>query len=746
MQDADILQEFLIESAENLARLDHEMVELERSPQDRELLASIFRTIHTIKGTCGFFGYQRLEAIAHIAENILNELRNGARDLDTPLATLLLAGVDAIKKILASIEADQTEGEVFEQGLLSDLEQAWKCPPAAPPAVPAAPAPAVQAVEAPPPTVEAMPMPAPHPAEAPAPAPAREQENHTTLRVDVGLLDRLMNLVGELVLTRNQVLQFNAAQEDTVLNGIAHRLNLITAELQERVMKTRMQPVSRIFNQFPRVVRDLATSLNKQITLEIEGAETELDRTLVEAIKDPLTHIVRNSCDHGIESPEERLRQGKPAGGRLCLRAFHEGGQVNIEIADDGAGIDPGRIRAKVVERGIMTAEQVARLSDREAVNLVFLPGFSTAQAVTKVSGRGVGMDVVRTHIEGIGGTVDLLSRPGQGTTLLIRIPLTLAIVPGLLVNAGGERFVIPQLSLHELIRLEGDAARTAIEYVHTTPVFRRRNALLPVADLCQVLKLPERRNPDELNIVVVQVDGRRFGLIVDAINDSEEIVVKPLWQQLKSLNCYAGATIMGDGGIALILDVAGIGLRAGVIVPSGQAAVPNEPAESAGHPVDARRSLLLLRAGSLKRLAMPLAKVARLENIPVAQVEFAAGRSVVQYRGYVLPLVSVAEMLDGAPSSPTEVLQAVVYRNGVTDIGLVVDEIVDIVEETVTSPLASDRPGLLGSAVVGGIVTDFLDLEAVAQWASPAATESLARLEAAIFAEERLLASEVAR
>ena len=300
-----------------------------------------------------------------------------------------------------------------------------------------------------------------------------------------------MNLVGELVLTRNQVLQFNAAHDDTVLNGITHRLNLITAELQERVMKTRMQPISRIFNQFPRVVRDLATSLNKQITLEMVGAETELDRTLVDAIKDPLTHIVRNSCDHGIESPEERIRQGKPAGGRLLLRAFHEGGQVNIEIADDGAGIDPQRIRAKTVERGIMTEEQAARLSDREAVNLVFLPGFSTAQAVTKVSGRGVGMDVVRTHIEGIGGTVDLLSRPGGGTTVLIRIPLTLAIVPGLLVNAGGERFVIPQLNLHELIRLEGDAARTAIEYVHATPVLRRRNALLPLADLCHVLRAP---------------------------------------------------------------------------------------------------------------------------------------------------------------------------------------------------------------------------------------------------------------
>jgi two-component system chemotaxis sensor kinase CheA len=727
MQDADILQEFLIESAENLTRLDHEMVELERRPLDRDLLASIFRTIHTIKGTCGFFGYQRLEAIAHIAENILNELRNGTRNLDTPLASLLLAAIDAIKRILACIEANQTEGEVFEQGLLSDLEQAWKHPAAAEPVPePAAPAPAVAA--------EAL------------PAPVREQESHATLRVDVGLLDRLMNLVGELVLTRNQVLQYIAAQDDTVLNGIAHRLNLITAELQERVMKTRMQPVSRIFNQFPRVVRDLAISLNKQITLEIEGAETELDRTLVEAIKDPLTHIVRNSCDHGIEPPEERQRQGKLAGGRLCLRAFHEGGQVNIEIADDGAGIDPQRIRAKVVERGMRSAEQAARLSDREAVNLVFLPGFSTAQAVTKVSGRGVGMDVVRTHIEGIGGTVDLLSRPGQGTTVMIRIPLTLAIVPGLLVNAGGERFVIPQLSLHELIRLEGDAACAAIEYVHATPVFRRRNALLPLADLCHVLQLPEKRNSDELNIVVVQVDGRRFGLIVDAINDSEEIVVKPLWQQLKHLNCYAGAAIMGDGGIALILDISGIGLRSGAIAPSGPMAMATEPGGPAGTTRDSRRSLLLLRAGGFRRLAVPLGTVARLENIPAAQVEFAAGRSVVQYRGGVLPLVSVAQTLEGTPPPATDVLQTVVYRNGVTDIGLVVDEIVDIVEETVCSPFPTDRPGLLGSAVVGGLVADFLDLDWLVQYAVPAGTGSLARLEAALCTEERLLAGEAAR
>ena len=364
------------------------------------------------------------------------------------------------------------------------------------------------------------------------------------------------------------------------------------------------------------------------------------------------------------------------------MRAFHEGGQVNIEIADDGAGIDPQRIRAKVIERGILSAEQVARLSDREAVNLVFLPGFSTAQAVTKVSGRGVGMDVVRTHIEGIGGTVELQSRPGQGTTLLIRIPLTLAIVPGLLVNAGGERFVIPQLSLHELIRLEGDAARNAIEFVHATPVFRRRNVLLPVADLCQILNLPEQRNPEELNIVVVQVDGRRFGLIVDAINDTEEIVVKPLWHELKSLNCYAGATIMGDGGIALILDVAGIGVRSGVIVlPVRRRPRPRANQPGARSTPASRCCCCAPEASSVwpcRSERWRGWRPSRQRKWNLQPDGASCSTEIVYFRW---SRWSRCWMARRPPDS--EVLQAVVYRNGATDIGLVVDEIVDIVEDS---------------------------------------------------------------
>ena len=380
------------------------------------------------------------------------------------------------------------------------------------------------------------------------------------IRVGVGLLDKLMDLVGELVLTRNQILQFNTEREDAALNATSQRLNLITSELQEGVMKTRMQPIGMVWNKLPRVVRDMAVSLGKQIRLEMDGADTELDRTIIEAIKDPLVHLVRNSCDHGIEPPEIRVQAGKPAQGRLSLRAYHEGGQVNIEIGDDGAGIDVARVKQKAIEKGLLRSEQVEKLSDREVLNLIFLPGFSTAQIVTNVSGRGVGMDVVKSNIEKIGGVVDVFSRPGEGTTVKLKIPLTLAIIPGLVITSGGERFVIPQVSLLELVRLEGDSSEKRIEHVHGTPVYRRRGSLLPVAYLNEVLGLKSAERAEAVSMVVLQAEDRQFGLVVDGINDTQEIVVKPLGKQLKGITVYAGATIMGDGRVALILDVLGIG------------------------------------------------------------------------------------------------------------------------------------------------------------------------------------------
>ena len=644
-EDQETIREFLVESHENLSRLDQDLVELEKHPHDADLLSSIFRTIHTIKGACGFLAFSVLEAITHQAETLLSQLRDSQRELTPALVSLILETVDATRKVLASIETSGKEGPHLFEDLTERLRAAAQLttsqenePASDASDVGVAP---VSLIE--PPAGKSSP-------DAHEDGQSEKEEERgkkkegekeedvarpsaavdANIRVGVGLLDKLMDLVGELVLTRNQILQFNVEREDPALNATSQRLNLITTELQEGVMKTRMQPIGVVWNKLPRVVRDMAMTLGKQIQLQMDGAETELDRTIIEAIKDPLMHLIRNSCDHGIESPEARMQAGKPPQGVLTLRAYHEGGQVNIEIADDGAGIDVARVKQKALENGLVRPEQAEKLSDREALSLIFQPGFSTAKTVTNFSGRGVGMDVVKSHIEKIGGVVDVFSRLGEGATVKIRIPLTLAIIPGLVITSGGERFVIPQVSLLELIRLEGDSSGKHIEYVHGTPVYRRRGSLLPIAYLNQVLGLKAADHAEAVSMVVLQAEDRQFGLVVDGINDTQEIVVKPLGKQLKGLTLYAGATIMGDGRVALILDVLGIGQRSGVLAEffeqtraSGQQKAPVE--------IEQQR-LLLFRAGSFARLAVPLSLVARLEEFPQSAIEHASGGQVVQY------------------------------------------------------------------------------------------------------------------
>ena len=479
-------------------------------------------------------------------------------------------------------------------------------------------------------------------------------------------------------------------------------------------MKTRMQPIGVVWNKLPRVVRDIAVSLGKQIRLVMEGEGTELDRTIIEAIKDPLVHLVRNSCDHGIETAESRVLKGKPAQGILTLRAYHEGGQVNIEIGDNGAGIDVQRVKQKAIEKGLIRADQAEKLSDREAVNLIFQPGFSTAAKITNVSGRGVGLDVVKSNIEKIGGVVDVINRPGEGATVKLKIPLTLAIIPGLVVTSGGERFVIPQVSLLELVRLEVDSREKQIESVHGTPVYRRRGKLLPVAYLNQVLGLPASDQNKAANMVVLQAEDRQFGLIVDDINDTQEIVVKPLGKQLKGIAVYAGATIMGDGKVALILDVLGIGHSSGVL--SQEKMTQENMAQEKAVIENDQHRLLLFRSGTFERLAIPLSLVARLEEIPRTSVEHSGGRQVVQYRKNILPLATLRTFLEPGLQLDDEAdpLQVLVFDNGGRSVGIVVDQILDVSAESVTAHRKTRRKGLLGSAVVGKQVVDFLDLEEV--------------------------------
>jgi two-component system chemotaxis sensor kinase CheA len=770
-EDQETIREFLVESDENLSQLDQDLVELEKRPKDAALLGSIFRTIHTIKGTCGFLAFETLESITHKAESLLSQLRDGKRELTPELVSLILETVDVTRKVLASIEATGKEGDLHFENLTMRLQSAAeacgtpvKAPaPLSPPPAPPAP---VKVAPSQPVHVQASKVVAPViPAEPPVhksgSTPVEEKtpekaakaadrrsgedrrsgqdagepegrrqddaDRHSAvvdanIRVGVDLLDKLMDLVGELVLTRNQILQFNMEREDATLNATSQRLNLLTTELQESVMKTRMQPIGVVWSKFPRVVRDMTVSLGKQIELVMDGAETELDRTIIEAIRDPLMHIVRNSCDHGLEMPEDRASAGKPQQGKLLLRAFHEGGQVNIEISDDGAGIDVERVKQKAIEKGLLRTEQAAKLSEREAMNLIFLPGFSTSQKVTNISGRGVGMDVVKSYIEKIGGIVDVFSRVGEGTTVKIKIPLTLAIIPGLVVTSGSERFVIPQVSLLELIRLDGESSEKRIEHVHGTPVYRRRGSLLPVAYLNQVLNLKSTDSDDAINMVVLQSEDGQFGLVVDGINDTQEIVVKPLGKQLKGLTWYAGATTMGDGRVALILDVHGIGERAGVFGGSHERthAAEEQAAKEKGQKVQVeieQQRLLLFQAGSFKRLALPLSLVARLEEFPRSAIERASGGQVIQYRGSILTLVSLQDVLEPGAPEPDRALDpvpVVVFNEGEHSVGMIVDEIVDVAEEAVKIRKKTGRKGILGSAVIGKRVTDFLDLNEV--------------------------------
>jgi two-component system chemotaxis sensor kinase CheA len=712
----DIVREFLVESHENLDRLDRELVALEKDPRAGDTLAGIFRTIHTIKGGAGFLGFVPLETVAHAGENLLSKLRDGVITINPELTSALLATVDAIRFMLGQIEATGQTGDKDFTDVIERLTQLTGGE--------TAPAETVAFLAAAP--IEAQET-VPDLAPDPGPAPIEEswttfqQRNSivsdSTVRVDVGLLDKLMNLVGELVLARNQVLQFTAQRADGAFLATSQRLNSITTELQESVMKTRLQPIGNVWSKLPRVVRDLAAACGKQVRLEMEGKDIELDRTIIEAIKDPLTHIVRNAVDHGIEPPEVREARGKPVEGCLKMRAYHEGGQVTIEIADDGGGIDFERVRQKAMQRGLINLEQAARMSEHESINLLFLPGFTTADKVTNMSGRGVGMDVVKSNIEKIGGTVDMQSELFQGATIKIKIPLTLAIIPALIVASGGERFAIPQVSLLELARLEAAQARREIEFIHGAPVYRLRGRLLPLACLNQEFQIggPPESESSAVNIVVLQAEGHTFGLVVDEIRDTEEIVVKPVGKQLKGIGSFAGATIMGDGRVALILDVVGLAQRAGVIGEAKNSSLADQSAQ-ARKTADSRQALLLFDAGQGSRMAVPLSAVARLEEFPSAAVEHSGAQEVVRYRGQILPLIRLSRHIPALARETTEnePLQVVVYSEQGRSVGLVVGKINDIVQENVTVKHDSPGNGILGSAVIQDKVTDLLDVQAL--------------------------------
>jgi two-component system chemotaxis sensor kinase CheA len=726
----ELTREFPIESQEGLDRMERCLTELEGRPRDTALLAEIFRSVHTIKGTTGFLGFKRLEKLAHAGENLLGLLRDDKLAAGTAVITALLQLLDGLRAILKIIESDGNEGSGEDAALITRLDEL--CAPSIEPAGgnnprnasarPRQKAAARSVAQTIPPQSEigaahaasqtAVAATAPVPAEAiaavaavstPQPAPANDDlalgnpasaisaspadsskprtptagtAAESTLRVDIALLNRMMNLVGELVLTRNQVLQATAADPNMIL--LSRRLDMVTADLRESVMKARMQPVSNIFSKMPRIVRDLSQSLGRRVNLQMEGQETELDKSLLEAIKDPLTHAVRNALDHGIEPPEVRQAAGKDPEGLLTLRAVQEGSHVIVEVSDDGAGIDVGKVRGKAIERGLITADRAALLAERELLQLIFLPGFSTAAKVTNVSGRGVGMDVVRTNVEKIGGKVEIDSRSGKGVTLRMRIPLTLAIIPALIVHSLNQSFALPQAALSELVHIPPEQAARAVEWIENAPLYRLRGRLLPLVFLDGLL-MPGREcklaaNRDSF-IAVLDADSRRFGLVVDSLADPEEIVVKPLSPVLKDIGLYSGATVLGNADLALILDPGSIAMKTGVTMSreGDQSSAVEEEGEAAG-----KIEYLLVEVAG-RPAALPLGDVLRIEQLPLSRVEFVGCLTVLNFELELLPIEDSGRILAEAASRPETPIVVVVCRDGNRHVGIAVSHVLDV-------------------------------------------------------------------
>ncbi len=688
----ELLREFVIESNENLETIDRDLMALEREAS-ADVLASVFRAMHTIKGTAGFFDLPEVERLAHAAENLLGKLRDGTLQPTSTRVSALLRVADALRVHLASLEQTGAEAEVAADELIELLVSLCEDDGVTAPAVPPAAAPDRAADAAPQPS-----------------ATERPQVSESSIRVDIGVLDELMTLVGELVLARNELVQSTSRIEDRALAACTQRINLITGDLRARVLKTRMRAVQTVWSAIPRLVRDTALACGKQVQVVMEGEDTELDKTVLEAIKDPLTHCVRNAVDHGIEPADVRIAAGKPAGGTLTLRASHENGNVVIEISDDGAGIDVGRVRAKALEQGLVSAAAVNEMSDRAVADLIFAPGFSTAAAVTNVSGRGVGMDVVRTNVERIGGTVDVASVAGHGCTFTISIPLTLAIIPALIVGCAGDRYAIPQQSVVEIVRVRDGRE---VEDMNGALVYRLRGLLLPLVDLRTQIGSPAEDHTRGAHIVVLRGAGSPFGLVVDAVHSTEEIVVKPLGSHYASIGVFAGATVMGDGRVALILDVANLADAARLsFADAGKAtAAANDAADGSTTAQDGT-AVLLVQVGLDQRLALPLGRVARLEKFSRREIERTGRRSVVQYRGDVLPVLSLDEHVGAHRDDDDDQVLVAVVAHGDREIGLSVARIVEVA--TARAVAHGDDSGAVRTAIVGGEVTDIVDLDSL--------------------------------
>ncbi|MFN3504676.1 MAG: chemotaxis protein CheW [Caldimicrobium sp.] len=742
MVDEDILKDFLVEAKEGIAKMEEEFIELEKERGNVEILKSLFRTMHSLKGASGFFGFKTLEGIAHFAEDILAKLRDGAITPDEEVIDILLKCLDEIKYIVAYLEEHKSEpmedrileflvelsnfSDKLKRGEVRKSKQEKEDE-----VREAAEVSAIKVSEEPSekeiiskdaeteerkikeitPKAEAAGQ--DEKVEKVAGATPQVQLTETHIKVDVKLLDMLMNLAGELVLARNRVVQLSNRINDPELLRSVQTLSMVTTELQETIMKTRMQPIAVVFNKFPRIVRDLARALNKKVNLHIEGADTELDRSIIEAIKDPLTHLVRNAIDHGVEAEELREQVGKPPEGNLYLRAYHEGGQVIIEIEDDGKGIDIEKIKNKAIEKGFITVEEAGKLTEKEILSFIFKSGFSTAEKVTQVSGRGVGMDVVKTNIERLGGSIEINTLLGKGTTVRVKIPLTLAIIPALIVTSRGGRYAIPQVSLRELvtINVERDILKIA-----NTEFYRLRGEIIPVLRLSKILNF-EDGDTQEKNLVILTTGEKYIGLLVDSIYDSEEIVVKPLGKWFKSIPLYSGATIMGDGKLALILDVVGlsqyVGLKAEEIEKIREQKVIKTGLEET-------QFVLIFQVGE-EHFALPLALISRLDKVKAEELKIIGGKEVILYNNQVVPIIRLENYLPLQGMPLQEEYNLLFFKEKEKTCAILCSKIVDTLETTLeVNRDLYVQPGILGYRIINDKTVLFLDIYKIIEMYDP--------------------------
>ena len=711
----ELPEEFFPEVNEALDRISSTLINMEAGKGDKDQLDALYRDIHSVKGAVQLFNLEGASILAHAMENSLEGARGKEQfEIDKALVSTLLLSVDLMLSCVREPKSEENLKEVsFMTNLLSPFSQPMEEKVMKPDFIEKESDKEIEkdfeketpAHKSPRPVVLASKSQEPEKAD-------------TTIRVQVSLLDRLMMLMGEMVLVRNQVLQYSNKTDDLEFLNLSQKLDVVTSELQEETMKTRMQPIGNVLNKFQRVVRDLSGNLNKKINLNLFGVETELDKTLIEAVKDPLTHIVRNACDHGIESPGERMKKGKSETGTITIKACHEGGQVIVEITDDGKGLSREKILKKALERGIVEHTRVETMTDREVQTLIFSPGFSTAEKVTNVSGRGVGMDVVKSNIEKIGGFVDISSTEGEGTKITLKIPLTLAIVPAMIVTSQNDRFAIPQVKLVELVRIE----KNNIEYLQGRPVYRLRGNILPLIDLKEVLAKTETSISDEaINIVVLNSDSHVFGLIVDEILDTADIVVKPLARFLKSIMIYSGATVLGDGSVAFILDVQGIAQKHIGISTHELKTVSDKYAEFVNGQLEMREFVLLSLSSKTKH-AIPLSSVSRMEEVKTSSIEVSGHQRVIRYRGGILKLINLNKILGYTDSMvEKEITQVIVIKHHDTFFGLEVDHIIDVLStRDHLDESLSDHEAILGNLITSDEIIVVLDIDKVCRHSHP--------------------------